>query len=206
MEDNFQGSVRALFEKANELINELGNWQASIPPHWERQYNSEACGHDSSATPDPWTTTFLAVTHSAQILFYLQFLACCDELPIQAVWPHGSLSINNPLDLTESIKLRLRSLLDIVCFAVSFTIGFMDGDGQFIPNQSSKFANWNTLLWPIWVVLVCPFATSNQATLCRCSLNHIEAMLGHNLASSWHSAAHLPYRIGQSSYDSTLCL
>lgn len=172
---------------ASILIEEIEIWNASIPPHWKKQYQFEStdvAAVSAASPPDPWTITFLAITHSAQIVFYLHVLSCCKE--IQRHDPEFSIR-NSPGGLgkfCETIAGQIFFLLKVICYTVSSTIGFLDENHSFQPLPTAKFANSNTLLWPMWAVVTCPSASKDQINLCRQALHYIGQVLGHKLAFS----------------------
>ncbi|KAJ5113974.1 hypothetical protein N7456_002508 [Penicillium angulare] len=187
-----EAAFQTLLKRVPYLMKEIEIWNASIPPHWKRQYHLDSnilVPGSAPPSPDPWTITFLAITHSAQIVFYSHVLTCCDE--VQIYDPEFSMS-NFPgsmVEFCESIEDRIAILLETICYSVSSTIGFLDLNGAFQPMPTAKFANSNTLLWPMWTVVTCPFASRDQITLCRSALGFIGQAMGHKLAFSLSTQA-----------------
>lgn len=87
-------------------------------------------------------------------------------------------------EFCDTLEGRLKHLLDVICYTVTATIGFVDATDNFHPMLTAKFANSNTLIWPMWTVVNCPSATQVQIAHCRRALNHIGHVTGHGLASS----------------------
>lgn len=176
--------LASLLARASYLLGEVDIWNASIPSHWRKQYQSGCVDFATISPPDPWTITFLAITKSAQIVFYLHVLFCCTEMRkrnLEFSLPEfpGGLT-----EFCDTIENRLKGLLDVMCYTVSATIGFVDATDEFQPMPTAKFANSNTLLWPMWIVINCPLASEVQVAHCRRALNHIGRVTGHGLALS----------------------
>ncbi|KAJ5627239.1 hypothetical protein N7528_004666 [Penicillium herquei] len=169
--------------QAFDLINKIDIWENSIPPHWRKQYHNENIPGAVSTLADPWTTTFLAVTHSAQILFYQHVIALCDEMIMREP------TMETHIQLRKTAADRINAPLEVVCFAVASSIGELDTNGQFHARPTAQFGNNNTLVWPMWLALTCPFSTPRQKALCQRGLDYIGNTLGHKLASSLHQQA-----------------
>lgn len=176
--------LASLLSRASHLLGEVDIWNACIPPHWQKQYQSDNVDLATVSPPDPWTITFLATTKSAQIVFCLHVLFCCREM--QKYDPGFSLPkfSGGLTEFCDTLEGRLNHLLDVICYTVTATIGFVDATDNFHPMPTAKFASSNTLIWPMWTVVNCSFATQVQITHCRRALNHIGQVTGHGLASS----------------------
>ncbi|KAJ5645757.1 hypothetical protein N7507_011768 [Penicillium longicatenatum] len=184
--------LKDLLKRASYLIEEIEIWNASIPPHWKKQYQFQGidvAAVSAASPPDPWTVTFLAITHTAQIVFYLPVLSCCKQIKKHV--PGYSMP-NFPGDIAEfcaTVENQVVVLLKIICFTVSSNIGFLDSNLTFHPVSTVKFANSNTLLWPMWTVVNCPLASKDQTELCRQALEYIGQAFGHKLALSLSNQA-----------------
>ncbi|KAJ5720643.1 uncharacterized protein N7483_008577 [Penicillium malachiteum] len=134
-------SIQSMLIWAFDLIHQIDTWENSIPPHWQKQYCKQNTPGVVSILADPWTTTFLAVTHSAQILFYQNVIALCDELTMREP-AMGSFTDNHQhIKLRKTAADRIKAPLEVVCFAVTSSIGELDTDGQFYAKPTVQLAN-----------------------------------------------------------------
>ncbi|PYH86211.1 hypothetical protein BO82DRAFT_418590 [Aspergillus uvarum CBS 121591] len=193
-------TLHALLVQACTLLIELHNWQATIPNHWRNQYEnptptptpSPLSEKATAADPhtrgrDPWTTCFLAGVQAAQISFYQQFLDCWEE------WcflqgRHASLSelalLGFPDDPAMFLLDGIAYLAEVICATVTSTLGGLDAEAphRFRLHEHAKLANGYTLLWPMWVVVNCPFADPDQVALCRAAIECVGSTMGYKLA------------------------
>lgn len=183
-ESTLQIPASSLLDRAAYLTEEIERWNDSIPFHWRRQFQIESFDKSlPSAFPvDPWTIAFLATTHSAQLCFYVGAISCCQRV----LWGYPEFGVMNDLsgivELIHVFNTRVDILLRILCHSVSSTIAFIDDDDNLEPMRTATFANSNALIWPMWVVISCPHATSGQKNLCRRVLGFIGQTMGHSLA------------------------
>ncbi|RAH41048.1 Zn(II)2Cys6 transcription factor [Aspergillus brunneoviolaceus CBS 621.78] len=200
-------TLHALLVQACTLLIELHNWQATIPNHWRNQYenptptptptpsplsehhHTAADSHSTSESRarDPWTTCFLAGVQAAQISFYQQFFDCWEE------WcflqgRHASLPELAVLGLPDDPVMFLLDgiayLVEVICATVTSTLGGLDVEARhrFRLHEHAKLANGYTLLWPMWVVVNCPFADPDQIMLCRAAIECVGSTMGYKLA------------------------
>lgn len=158
----------SLIEHSELLIEDIEAWHSCIPGHWKRQYHPEHREDPEKVSPDPWTTIFLAVTHSTQIIFYQQVLTCLGTIEDLDPGLHGWPLEAQPLEYRLRIESRIRYLINIICFTVKFNFRDIDSEVQ----SSIKFAN-NTLYWPMQVVMDCPLSTTAERRLCQNALQYI---------------------------------
>lgn len=172
-----------LLKLASHIFDEIDVWHASVPNHWKEQYNTRGGDRPSDRVQDPWTTAFLAVSHSTQMTFYLHALAVCDVLGPVNLTRHLEFLNRSPTDFVNVARGRISWLADVICLTVSATVGRLGTDGDFQPRQAASISTVNTLLWPMWAVANCPYATAAQRSLCGLSLRHTGTIMGHRLAS-----------------------
>lgn len=178
-------TLRKTLTLARYMIDEIDIWNASIPSHWKIQYQFESFDRAAASTDsprDPWTLTFLASTQSAQLVFYAHVISCCEQSREQGKefnMPNFSADL---VAFERGVTDRAAHLLKTICYTISTAIGFLDTDGNFHPVPGLRFANNNSLIWPIWAVLTCPLACDDQTELCRRSLEFIGQNTGHKLA------------------------
>ncbi|RAL07349.1 Zn(II)2Cys6 transcription factor [Aspergillus homomorphus CBS 101889] len=189
-------SLHALLDQACNLLIELHNWQATIPDHWRNQYESSTLSPseqsdpdtpESHSTRDPWTTCFLAGVQAAQISFYQQFLDCWEELRyLQGA--HASLPELSLMDLPDDPVMFLLDgmsyQVSVICATVTSTLGQFDAYNRFVLHEHAKLANGYTLLWPMWVVVNCPFSAPDEVLLCRAAIESVGSTMGYKLALS----------------------
>lgn len=178
-----QDCLEDLLGQASDLIEEVELWNASIPPHWQSQYQFQSI-HSAQSNTDPWTITFLAITHSTQTVFYLHVLACCREMQIFDPQYNLPKFPGGLVEFCEDISDQIKHLLGLICYTVSATIGYLDANNEFQPIPTPRLANSNTLIWPMWAVVTCPLASCLQIQHCRRALHYIGQLMGHKLAYS----------------------
>lgn len=179
-----QKLLRSLLKRASYISHEIELWDACIPGHWKKQYQYESADSAAISPPGPWTITFLATTHSAQIAFYNRMLSCYKAVQRQDPDFRMPSYPGDTVEFCESIENRIAHLLKTICYVISLTIGFLDADHIFRPVPTANFANSNALVWPMWAVISCPFASQDQIALCRRVLDYVGRTLGHKLAFS----------------------
>lgn len=161
---NSREHLGRLLKLASHIFDEIDVWQASIPNRWKEQYKCRRGDWPSHRVQDPWTTAFLAVSHSTQFTFYLHVLAVCDVLGPANLTRHLEFLNRDSTELVNVAQGRISWLADIICLTVSSTIGDLGDDGELQPHQAASL-QLPTLLWPMWTVVNCPYTTEAQRSL-----------------------------------------
>ncbi|GFN19596.1 hypothetical protein ABZX51_011153 [Aspergillus tubingensis] len=191
-EHNYPPTARArllhsILGRAYFIMEQISIWDEAVPQHWKRQFAVPGMGQvnhaEQAASRDPWTPCFLAVVQAAQILYLVHVFECWEKYV-----PFAS-AINDehieyfPVETFSGIDDRIRSLIEVICDTVTYTLGHVTPNHEFQLHPNSKLANGYTLLWPMWVVVNSGLATADQLTLCRLALECVGSTMGYRLAS-----------------------
>ncbi|OOF96817.1 hypothetical protein ASPCADRAFT_515024 [Aspergillus carbonarius ITEM 5010] len=179
--------LHSLLGRAYFIMEQIGIWDEAVPKHWKHQCSVPTVDGvnqaEQAASRDPWTPCFLAVVQAAQIFFFLHVLECSDKFASVAYAIDDDHLENLPAETFSGLGNRIRSLIDVICSTVSYTLGHVTPTNEFKLHPNSKLANGYTLLWPMGVVINCRLATAEQLTLCRRALECVGSTMGYRLAS-----------------------
>ncbi|BCS03205.1 Zn(II)2Cys6 transcription factor [Aspergillus luchuensis] len=191
-EHNYPPTARArllhsILGRAYFIMEQINIWDEAVPQHWKRQFAVPGMGQvnhaEQAASRDPWTPCFLAVVQAAQILYLVHVFECWEKFVPFASAINDEHIEDFPVETFSGIDDRIRSLIEVICDTVTYTLGHVTPNHEFQLHPNSKLANGYTLLWPMWVVVNSGLATADQLTLCRLALECVGSTMGYRLAS-----------------------
>ncbi|KAM5349840.1 hypothetical protein ACJ41O_006345 [Fusarium nematophilum] len=166
------------------IQSELAKIAASLPPMWRPQEVAHTPGQPLLSYESRWTACICCLYNVTLILFYSRFLLCCGALRRLS---HGTSTATPEKQLVESsaslAEAQLKALTHMICATMPYLMGAVDEQGVPLVVPQQKGVIMYHLIWPLAIVIVSPWSSSQQVESCRARLNWIRDRYGIKLAS-----------------------
>lgn len=166
---------------ARSILREIDTWDSQIPIDW-RCVEPEA----SPSTPSPectntprsrWAASILSLIRACELCFYSSAIGIFTM--VDSGMEVGGEGPDLLTDVVQTMKLRVQAVIQDICGNIPLALG-KDDEPDVL--QQGQAAGAYHVLWPLWAVINCPFASAEQVQKCREILGRIGFTMGFNLA------------------------
>lgn len=176
-----QKSFLDFVHSARSILREIDTWDSQIPIEWrcvEPEASSSAAPSDRVTTHrGKWVASFLSLIRACELCFYSSaisiFTLVGSGMDVDGAGP------DLLTDIVQTMKLRVQAVVQDICGNIPLALGNHDEPDVLHQGQAGGAYH---VLWPLWAVVNCPFASADQVQKCRGILGQIGSTMGFNLA------------------------
>lgn len=182
-----QKSFLDFVHSARSILRQIDMWDSQIPIEWQC-VEPEA----SSSNPSPdrtnayrgrWAASFLSLIRACELCFYSSaigiFTLVDSGMGVEGEGP------DLLTDILQTMNLRVQAVLEDICENIHVALRTHDEPDVFQQGQAGGAYH---VLWPLWAVINCPFASADQVQKCGGILGQIGSRMGFNLAFTLREA------------------
>ncbi|KAJ6105592.1 hypothetical protein N7512_009109 [Penicillium capsulatum] len=166
---------------AQSILRDIDSWDSQIPLDWrcaEPDVVRLALSQDhDTAASSRVAASFLSLIRACEVCFYSSAIGIFTMVDSgMNVEGDGTDLLS---DIVQKMQLRVQAVIKNICGNVHRVLESNDEPGVL---QQGHAAGAYHVLWPLWAVINCPFASVDQVDKCRETLGQIGSTLGFNLA------------------------
>lgn len=191
-----QAQIRKILVFVAQILDEMGGWYRTIPESWKYP-SSEPLGpsglswyfhndeeHDSEVLPRGlWASSYVAICYSVEILFYMRLILFMMVLTGAQLWDWGE--GHDPMEKIDFFSKRIRYLVTNVCHLIPAIIGeAKHAKSDLAVMSDGRAGGGYMLMWPLWMISNCPFATPDQIDSAMKAFKQIGTSMGYRLWTS----------------------